>query len=213
MKIKWIASYILATVFILVLHAERLTAQDVIKGLKGGLNLSHLSFDGANDKNIIPGFHVGGFVGIPLANKISVQPELLFSKKGSKWVYETTTYTADMRLNLSYLEVPVSLVYNLARDFDFQLGPYLGFLLGSNTDSKLITGSGTITILNDLKKEHFNSTDFGLQGGMRFYLNPIYLGFGYKLGLSQVAREGKNAKLILEDASNRSIQIYAGFAF
>jgi hypothetical protein len=188
-------------------------AQEVKFGVKGGMNLSHLTIDGANDKNIIPGYHFGGFVGIPLAGSFSVQPELLYSTKGTKWVEERSTFTSDVRLKLNYLELPINLVYNLARDVDFQFGPYVGFLMGANSDAKITSGTGSVNFAQELKKENFNTTDFGLNGGMRFYLSPLYLGFNYRLGLSEVAKEGKNARIFLDDASNRSIMIYAGFAF
>jgi hypothetical protein len=213
MKYKNRILYTFLVVFLAVSSAGTVIGQEVKFGLKGGMNVSHLTIDGANDKNIIPGYHFGGFVGIPLAGSFSIQPELLFSTKGTKWVEESSTFSSDVRLKLNYIELPVKLVYNLARDLDFQVGPYMGFLLGANSDTKIISGTGSVNFSNELKKENFNSTDFGLHGGMRFYLNPIYLGFSYKLGLSEVAKEGKNARIFLDDASNRSIRIYAGFAF
>lgn len=213
MKLKKFISTIAIATLVAVMLPGYVSGQDVLFGVKGGLNLSHLSIDGANDKNILPGFHAGAFVGIPLTGSLSVQPELLFSGKGTKWVQETTTYTSDVSLRLNYVEVPVSLVYSLARDLDFQLGPYVGFLLGASSDSKITSGSSSVNFSNELARENFQSTDFGLQGGMRFHLNPVFVGFTYKLGLSEVATEGKNARVFLDDASNRSIQIYAGFAF
>lgn len=205
--------FVFVLVFLVSTNIRSAFGQEVIFGLKGGMNFSHLTIDGANDKNIIPGYHLGGFVGIPLAGSFSIQPELLFATKGTKWVEENSAFSTDVRLKLNYLELPVKLVYNLSRDVDFQVGPYMGFLLGVSSDSKIISGTGSVNFSNEFKKENFNSTDFGLHGGMRFFLSPIYLGFSYKLGLSEVAKEGKNARIFLDDASNRSIRIYAGFAF
>lgn len=210
--IKKRSPLVLMTVFVLFLAGNTM-AQDVKLGVKGGLNLSHLSIEDANDKNIIPGFHVGGFASIPVSGAFSVQPELLYSLKGTKWEQQSVSFTSEVNLKLSYLELPVNLVYNLARDVDFQIGPYVGFLLGARADSELKSGSTSINFSNELSKEHFKSTDFGLQGGMRFLLNPLYLGFTYKLGLSEVAKEDGRARPYVGDASNRSIQIYAGIAF
>jgi hypothetical protein len=208
---KW-SPVVLMTLIVLSLTGNT-TAQNAKFGLKGGLNLSHLSIEDANDKNIIPGFHAGGFASIPVSGAFSIQPELLYSMKGTKWEQQSASFTSEVKLKLSYLELPVNLVYNLARDVDFQVGPYVGFLLGANADSEIKSGSTSINFSNELSKEHFKSTDFGLQGGMRFFLNPLYLGFTYKLGLSEVAKEDGRARPFVGDASNRTIQIFAGIAF
>lgn len=188
-------------------------AQGAKLGVKGGLSLSHLSIDDANDKNILGGFHLGGWANLPISGPLSLQPELLFSQKGSKWEDKTNTYNAEVKLHLNYLEVPVNLVYNLSKDVDFQLGPYIGFLLSSDSETKISSGSVNMNFNSELDKENFTSPDLGLQGGMRFYVKPIYLGFTYKLGLSQVAKDGRSSENMLGDAANRSIQVYAAFAF
>ncbi len=170
-------------------------------GAKAGLNLSNLSIEDADDSNLLPGFHAGLFANLPLGGAFSVQPELVYTQKGSKW--ESGVGDSEVKLNLGYLELPVNLVYNLAPDFDFQLGPYIGYLLSSKLDSDFDI---------DLDKDQFNPLDFGLQGGLRFFLKPVYLGFTYKYGLSQVADKSL-AEAALGDAAHRTIQVYAAIPF
>jgi len=170
-------------------------------GAKAGLNLSNLSIEDASDKNMVTGLHAGVFVNFPISEAFSVQPELLFSQKGTKW---DPMENVEAKLIQSYIDLPVNLVYNLAKDFDFQLGPYVGFLAGSKIDG---------TFEDDLDKDYFNSLDFGLQGGLRFFLSPVYLGFTYKYGLTQVAKEGKIAETLLGDAAHRTIQVYVAVPF
>ena len=53
-------------------------------GIKGGLNLTNLHSDNFSDSHLKTGFHVGVFSKIPVTPGFSVQPELLYSLKGSK---------------------------------------------------------------------------------------------------------------------------------
>ena len=201
---------ILAVAFSITANVS--TAQETVFGLKGGANFSNLTLENNNDQNILTGFHVGGWVTMPLSAQFSIQPELLYSTKGTRWEMQESALSADAKVKLDYLEVPVNLVYNLARDVDFQVGPYVGLLLGAKAEASLTSGSGSVMVLEDMDKSNFKTADFGLQGGMRFALKPLYLGFTYKLGLSEVADTG-NARTFFGDASNRSIQVFVGYAF
>ena len=186
-------------------------AQEKKFGVKGGLNLSNLSLEDNDDSNLRTGFHVGIWGAFPIATNLSVQPELQYSSDGTRWLQESSEYSADASLKLDYIELPVSLVYNLARDVDFYLGPYVAFLANASSEATLKTGSSTLNLISDLDKDNFKSTDFGMQAGMRFHLNPIYIGFGYKLGLTEVAQD--NARNYFGDAANRSIRLSVGYTF
>src|ERR1700676_5573291 len=56
-------------------------------GIKGGLNLTNLSSDNFSDNHLKAGFNVGIFSKIPITEGFSIQPELLYSLKGSKTKY------------------------------------------------------------------------------------------------------------------------------
>ena len=189
--------------------SETTSAQTVL-GAKAGLNLSNLSIENAGDDNLVAGFHGGLFANMPLSKDFSVQPELLFSQKGTKWSMENSLVDTDVILKLNYVEVPVNLVYNLAEDFDFQFGPYVGILAGSKADGKVTIGNNTYEAGDQIDTDKFKSVDFGLQGGLRFFLNPVYLGFTYKYGLSRVDKEGEYTETLFDKAGNRTIHLYAG---
>lgn len=212
-RLKIVKRLALAATLLLFFSAYGFS-QGTTFGLKGGFNLSNLSLEGNDDSNLKPGFHAGGFAEIPLSGSFAIMPEVQFSTKGTKWERDLLTQKVKLQANLNYIEMPVSFVYYLARDFDFQLGPYVGFLMDANY--KVVSGADSRTTVIDYKmdKDVYNSTDFGIQGGMRFHLNPIFLGFGYKYGLSQVAKEGTgDARIFFGDAGNRLIQVYAGIKF
>lgn len=183
-------------------------------GIKAGLNLSNMSVEGADDSNILPGFHVGAFTSVPIGTSaFSVQPEVLFSTKGMKAEY-TGIVTGETTYRLNYIDIPVYLVYNLARDFNFHAGPYVGFLLNANTETDAeVLDFLEITNQDDLDKEYFNGTTVGLSAGLGFSLMKFDLGFNYSFGFIPVADEEKALEPLLGDAKNNVIQVYVGYRF
>jgi hypothetical protein len=184
-------------------------------GIKGGLNLSSLSTEGNNDKNLKAGLHAGVFTKIPLSESFSLQPELLYSGKGIKLNYDESAFAdGETKFNLNYIDLPVKLVFNLSEDFEFQFGPYVGYLVNANVDTNAeILDFWEFDSSDELDREHFRSLDVGLVAGLGFDLNPLIVGFNYNLGLNQVAKSDDIAYDILGDARNSVIQVYVGMKF
>jgi hypothetical protein len=189
-------------------------AQEPKGGIKGGLNLSYLTLDDANDKNIIPGFHAGVFVKVPVTEGFSLQPEVLYSMKGTLVNYSATIADGESRYNLNYIEVPLYIVFNLSDDFNFHVGPYAAFLLNAKVNSDV----SVLSIINvdneeDLDRDNFNLFDYGLSGGLGFSYEKLELGFNYGLGLQRVVKEDELLDLLLGDSRNSVIQIYLALSF
>ena len=135
------AGIVITTLIIMLLAVPEIKAQKTKAGIKGGLNLSWLTIDKANDNNIIPGFHVGVWGRLMMNDKFGIEPEILYSGKGMKAVYNKDFLGIDVadgktKMNLNYIDIPVYLTYYLAEDFNFHVGPYVGFLM--NATSMLI---------------------------------------------------------------------------
>lgn len=150
-------------------------AQDPAKfGLKGGLNLSRLSFSNSSS-DFRTGFHFGGLAHIHLTPSFSLQPEIYFSTQGAE--YESGNN--DVEEKLSYINIPLLLQYNFANGFRLQAGPQLGVLVDSEVE---VNGVETNTSSNN-----YNNVDFSVPIGVS-YLG--YSGFGvdarFNLGLSNV---------------------------
>src|SRR3970282_628167 len=86
-------------------------AQKAQFGLKGGLNSSNFIGDteGMDFKPRI-GFNVGAFAAIELSEKITLQPEILFSTQGAEAenveaFVNGSIYTGDVKFNLSYINI------------------------------------------------------------------------------------------------------------
>ncbi len=198
-----------------ILLGTTLYAQEAETGIKGGLNLSSLSTDDNNDKNLKPGFHVGVFTKIPVSESFAIQPELLYSGKGIKLNYDESSFAdGETKFNLNYIDLPVKLVFNLSEDFEFQVGPYVSYLVNANVDTDAeVLDFWNIDSDDELDREHFHSLDYGLSAGLGFDLDPLIFGLNYNLGLNPVAKDDDVSRDVLGDAKNSVIQVYVGMKF
>ncbi|HYW95417.1 MAG TPA: porin family protein [Bacteroidales bacterium] len=217
--IRKTAGIVITTLIIMVMVMPDIKAQESKAGIKGGLNLSWLTIDQANDNNIIPGFNAGVWGHLMMNEKFGIQPEVLYSGKGMKAVYNKDFLGFDVadgttKLNLNYIDIPVYLTYNLAEDFNFHIGPYVGFLMNAhiNTDSQILNFMN-VNSSDDIDRSKFNTIDYGLAGGLGFSIDPLIFGFNYSIGLNQVAKDGESTEDLLGNAKNNTIQVYAGFVF
>ena len=169
-------------------------------GIKGGVNgnkLTGVSFQDGYEYNYL----LGGFIQIPIVQKVSIQPEVLFSQ--SKTTSSSTVTqafdpnnAANKNVTLDYLNIPVML--NLGGAFKFQVGPQYSIKINNNT-TLLQNGS-----------DAFKSGDFSLCGGFQWKL-PIlglHIGARYLIGLSDV-----NAVTSQNNWKSQSIQVSTGFIF
>lgn len=200
---------------ILISASTYTMAQNSRFGLKGGLNLSNMTVEGNNDQNLKTGFHAGIFNKIGITESFSIQPELLYSAKGFKYNYDNSAIAdGETKFNLNYIDLPVKLVFNLSRDFEFQLGPYFSYLAGANVDTDAeVLEFFNIDTTDELDRENFNSFEVGLTGGLGFTIDPLVFGFNYNLGLTKVAKDNEPTEEMLGDAKNTVIQVYAGILF
>ncbi len=198
-----------------LLVTHNVVAQEPVTGIKGGVNLTTLTIDGNNDENLKFGFHVGVFNKIPLNSKFAIQPELLYSSKGMKQSFETNGIGGgDTKFNLNYIDLPVYLVYNLSRDFEFQFGPYLSYLANANFKTEAeVLDAFAFESEDEIDRDNFHSLDFGLSAGLAFDLQMVVVGFNYSFGLTPVAKDNRYSYAFLDDAKNSVIKLYAGLKF
>jgi hypothetical protein len=191
-------------------------AQTGIKvGLKGGFNLS--TFSGANSKGseYKAGFAAGPYVNFGVSDNFSIQPELLYSQKGSSvdnysYVAGGTTTNSTLKNTLGYLDVPIMFRYNIGEDgkgFFVELGPQGSFVLHQRTFNE--DGSG-----KEISGSRYTSTDalnkvvIGYVGGLGYQITSgLQLGLRYTGDFSQVY---KNAT---PNVHNSVFQFQAGYLF
>ncbi|SDG86813.1 porin family protein [Winogradskyella thalassocola] len=169
---------------------QKTNAQDVQFGAKAGLNISNFS-GGDADRNSLIGFHVGFISEIPLSEKFSLQPELLYSRQGSE--------AQDVvKVKVDYLAIPIMAKYYLAKDFSLEVGPQFSFLVNDKGEY----------IDSDLPDEDTDasSIDIGANVGLGYNLNSnMFVQARYNFGISTVAEN--------PDIKNSVVQVSLGYKF
>ncbi|MBD2714277.1 PorT family protein [Microvirga sp. STR05] len=172
-------------------------AQGVKVGLKGGINLATLSGDDAEGfaSKVCP--LAGVALNLGINDMFSVQPEVLYSVKGTQ-----SDEDSKAKLNLNYIDVPVLLKVNAGGLF-FELGPQLGIL--ASAKSKYEDESDDV-------KDTFKTVDFGYAAGLGYQLDGgLNLGLRYNGGIANVVDIED-----LEDepkVRNSAFQFYVGYMF
>jgi hypothetical protein len=175
-------------------------------GVKGGLNLANVTGDDvSDDAEMLIGFHAGAYAQFDLA-VLTIQPELLYTMKGSQ--EEGTMMGVDYSgtSTLNYLEIPVLVKYNVLptpmMKASVYAGPSLAFLLSANHEQE-VNGETTDTDIAD----DLTSTDFGLNVGASVELSKLMIDVRYNMGLASVDDSGADA-----DYKNSVIMLSVGYA-
>ncbi|HWA34857.1 MAG TPA: porin family protein [Cyclobacteriaceae bacterium] len=168
-------------------------------GIKGGLNFATLNVSqsaGANYNNRT-GYHAGAFALFKFG-KIGLQPEILFSKQGTKYTFNSQ----DVDANFDYINIPIILKLYTVAGINLQLGPQIGFLSTAQAKST-VSGVSTTTDL----KSFYNNNDISLAMGLGWDL-PFGLSIEgrYNLGLKEI-NDGSNTN----STKNQVIMISAGY--
>ena len=184
-------------------------------GVKGGMNVSSLSDDATlSDQESKIGFNAGVFMNAPLAENVSIQPEVLYNDLGSKVTRSTeilgNTYSADYSRNLGYISVPVMFQYNATPAFYLEAGPQFGFLVSAKDKFKNSTnGSTDNATIVALDKDNFNTFDFGIGLGAGYYFTPnLGLTARYTAGLSDIIKDNPG-----DSVKNNVFQVGLAYKF
>lgn len=156
---------------------------DAQLGIRAGVNMANVSGDiEGNETNL--GFHFGIDYEKAIGESLTFRPGLLYSGKGTK------DDASDIATNLSYLEVPLDLVFPLGGGLAVNAGPYLGFLMSAK--------AGDFDV-----KDSTKSLDFGLNFGVGYDVDPFTVGLGYGLGLANIADQDDDTSI-----KNSNIALY-----
>lgn len=219
MKYFFLVFGILAASFV------QLQAQQVSGGIKAGLNVSSWGGDVSQaladmlgETTILPGtvkqgYHVGGFLSIPLGPQFLLEPGLYYSTKGVEAGY---TYAAGSFLKLNatvtnnahYLDLPVLAKISLGKGFQLFAGPQLSYLLSNRVRGE--AGILGFSYEQDVDwKSSFREWDFALSGGMGYqFASGIQLQAAYDHGLSTLDSGKSNI-----DIYNRAVKLSMGYRF
>src|SRR5690554_3531699 len=187
-------------------------AQEIRMGVKAGLNLASIGGDETGDLKSRTSFHLGGLVEIPISEKFSVPPELLYSAQGAKSEETETfmgqTFNYETKIKLDYISVPIMAKYYVVDGLAIEAGPQIGFLMSAKADVEASGGGESESDSVDIKDD-FNTLDFGLGLGASYRLDMgVFFGARYNLGLSNINKDSGDFK-----NQNNVFQISAGYTF
>ncbi len=217
---------------ILALSITTVSAQGTDKlsfGVLGGVNFQNLNGkDVSGDKlenDMLIGFHAGVNVQIPIAPEFYFQPGIIFSTKGAKNVTTVLGVDFTTTTKLSYIEMPLNLVYKAALGngyFMLGFGPYVGYGISGN----VVTKGGDISLDQDVEFKnvvetgdditvpYFKALDFGgnIFAGYQMS-NGIFAQFNTQLGMVKINPE---YKILQDDESvvkNTGFGLSLGYRF
>jgi hypothetical protein len=198
-------------------------------GLRGGLNMQNISGKDLNgDKlelSLVPRFHAGFAVGIPVAPDFYFQPGLLFSTKGAKSESNFLGINMAAEYNISYIEMPLNFLYRpLLGNGHFLLGfgPYLAYGIGgkakfivndSSTEEDLVF-TNEYQSANPYDWKYLKHLDYGgniffgyeLSGGLSLQLNA-------QLGLAKINSDNTTLPDNKSEFRNTGFGLSLGYNF
>ncbi len=186
---------IVSTTVILCLATSSICQQTNF-GFRAGLNFATWKMG-----DILPGYstkfktgpEAGFYASIPVADRFSIQPEILYSSHGTRYLFQNEK--AFYRSN--YFVLPVMAKYKIKDEFAVVGGPQLGFLVSARSEIN--------NVKSDYKEAMKGITAFGVAGAE--YVFP----FGLSLSLRYNHGIGSSEKDAETTLKNRSFSFGVGY--
>ena len=171
-------------------------------GLKGGFNFSSFNESGSGvpTMKFKTDFGVGFFVTVKFADKWDVQPEINYSRQGSKYninnVYSNgDSYNFTNSFNLYYVNIPILFKYNATNNFSLEFGPQLGLL----TEANLLVNANGSSNAQDFKR-YFTDYDFSLDLGANYEFNKsLFVNIRFAKGLNNIFVQQSNNDTVFKN--------------
>jgi hypothetical protein len=145
----------------------------ILYGPIAGANRTMIDGDNTLNNDYKFGYHVGLMGDFGVAPTIMVEPQLLFSNKGSQGLTNSS-----LKLNMNYVEFRAHGKLLLNRNVSLIAGPYAAMLLSAN-----FTFEGE----NFDVKDNFSPFDFGINVGASYeFKNGFGASAQYCLGLADI---------------------------
>jgi hypothetical protein len=183
---------ILLLAVVTVLGFTNVNAQEIKFGAKAGINIANINGDNTSSLEPVAAFNFGLVTEIPISQKFSFQPEIMFSGQGYSFEGSDGNIVA-----LSYLNVPLMAKYYIVKGLSLEAGPQIGYLLSAKNESTNV-------------KDTFKKVDFAANLGIGYKLeNGLNFGARYNFGLTNINNlEGSSSK-----NKNSVFQLSIGYFF
>jgi Outer membrane protein beta-barrel domain len=197
-------------------------------GVTAGVNMANWQGDAVKSLNSIvnvtngylttkgrTGFHVGGYVSIPVGEKFSIEPGLQYSQKGYAIkgnidipALKFIGANAGAQVQSHYIDVPLLVRAEVAKGFSVYAGPQFSYLVKNNlrVDAGVL-GISLFTRNLDIT-DKFKRFDAGIAAGARYqFASGFHVQAGYDYGLSRVDANSSFKSY------NRVVKVGVGFEF
>ncbi|QYA26223.1 PorT family protein [Gramella sp. MT6] len=170
-------------------------------GVKGGVNFTNMTSDGFEDNKSRTGFHLGVLAEIPVSDRFSVQPEVLYSTQGTE--DERSNFTNEYKLD--YIQVPLIAKFYLIDGLALEAGPSFNFLV--NEEYKFDNGALDLEADSELA----STFEFaGAFGASYKFNNGFFVNGRYVQGFT----DAFDSDSFDDDAiNNNGFQLGVGFQF
>lgn len=176
-------------------------------GVKAGANFSNIIKSGDSDfeTDYKTGFNVGLTLEIPLNERLSFAPEVVYSQKG----YKAHTAFGDFTQTTDFIEAPILAKINVVDRFNIVVGPQVSFLL--STKNKFESGFGAVEEKYKEDSDKFRKSLVGGVIGASFDLSSnIDLHGRYALDFQKNNEDGTSET---PQFRNQVFQVGLGFKF
>ncbi len=207
-------------VLLLLLGFLSINAQNKTRvGLKAGLNISTLNVSGITMSGTVSrktGFHIGGFLAVPVGKKVEIHPEILYSNQGYKYKETNSNGTYTSVANINYFAIPIMVVYAAAKKFNIEIGPQVSFLVDHK--AKVTFDSTTPGAPSQTGNADYGDTsqsiEVGVNAGVSYQLTKnIFFSGRYNFGISTVNKKYENSDFDNEKDRNSVFQFSVGYLF
>lgn len=198
-------------------------------GLRGGVNLQNINGKDMNDEklelNMVPRFHLGIVLGIPIAPEFYFQPGLIFTTKGAKSKSDFLGLNMAAEYNISYIELPLNFFYRpvLGKGhFFLGFGPYIAYGIGgkakftidnTSTEEKIVY-TNEYQSLNPNDWKYFKHLDYGGNLFFGYELNSgLSLQLNTQLGLAKINAKNTTFPDNNSEFRNTGFGLSLGFNF
>ena len=178
---------------LLLAISANMQAQSVKFGIKAGLNYANqtgteIMIDAKTyQTEAITSYHAGLIAEIGIFERLSIQPELLYSTQGATY----KNVAGDVLSKVGYVSIPLMVKIGLSKSINLELGPQASFLLSEK---------------DGFNVNNANTFDFSVAGGLGLKVTKsIFISGRYGLGLTEVSKDAKT--------KNSVVQVSAGIMF
>lgn len=173
-------------------------------GIKGGANFATVSGDNMENPDMRTGFNLGVLAEIPVADRFSIQPEVLYSAKGfdAARIDQDNIFDNDQNVEyqLDYIDVPVLAKVYLVDGLNLQAGPSFNFKVNEEYDYAPAEDGG------DLNIDEAQGFEFGGAAGLEYkFNNGFFIQGRYNYGFTEIYEDS--------DVHNSVIQAGIGLLF